>query len=41
MVVGYGMRAKAAYIYIRGEFYDEYLALEKVCMHVRTHFRWC
>jgi NADH:ubiquinone oxidoreductase subunit F (NADH-binding) len=24
LVVGFGMRAKAAYIYVRGEFYYEY-----------------
>ena len=29
LVVGSAMVAKAAYIYIRGEYYDEYVALEK------------
>jgi NADH dehydrogenase (ubiquinone) flavoprotein 1 len=29
LLVGYGMRARAAYIYIRGEFYNEYLHLEE------------
>eukprot|EP00960_Hanusia_phi_P060857 764652-Hanusia_phi.AAC.8 len=29
LVVGAAMLAKAAYIYIRGEYYDEYVALEK------------
>eukprot|EP00817_Percolomonadidae_sp_ATCC50343_P007273 CAMPEP_0117418490 /NCGR_PEP_ID=MMETSP0758-20121206/251_1 /TAXON_ID=63605 /ORGANISM="Percolomonas cosmopolitus, Strain AE-1 (ATCC 50343)" /LENGTH=330 /DNA_ID=CAMNT_0005199005 /DNA_START=549 /DNA_END=1541 /DNA_ORIENTATION=+ len=29
LLVGFGMRAKAAYIYIRGEFYNEYLRLQE------------
>lgn len=29
LIVGFGMRAKAAYIYVRGEFWDERLALER------------
>lgn len=29
LVVGFAMRARAAYIYIRGEFYNEYLHLEQ------------
>lgn len=29
LIAGFAMRAKAAYIYIRGEFYNEALALEK------------
>lgn len=29
LCVGFAMRAKAAYIYIRGEFYNEYLHLEE------------
>ena len=29
LIVGFGMRAKAAYIYIRGEFWQEHLDLQR------------
>lgn len=36
LVVGFAMQAKAAYIYIRGEFYHESKALQRAIEEVRA-----
>ena len=35
LIGGYAMRAKAAYIYVRGEFYNEAMALQKAFLPIR------
>ena len=38
LVVGFGMRARAAYIYVRGEFWVEYNALQKAVAEVKIAY---
>lgn len=39
LIVGYAMRAKAAYIYIRGEFWDEANRVNRAINEVRLNCR--